>query len=48
MTLIKPKLNQQFNEVSQVKTCKVTHLFDLLTNPQAYRLLKEIDYDCSN
>ena len=42
VTLIEPKLNKQFNEVSQVKACKVTHLFNSLTNPPARRLLKEI------
>ncbi len=41
MTLIKTKLNKQFSEVSQVKACKVTQLFNPLTNPQARRLLKE-------
>ncbi|MDC3041139.1 hypothetical protein OA105_01960 [Prochlorococcus sp. AH-736-B08] len=43
MSFIKPNKCKQFNEVFLVKVCKNTHLFDSLSNPQARRLLKEVN-----
>ncbi len=42
MTLNKQIKYKQFNEVYQVKACKVGQLYDTLSNPQARRLLKEV------
>tara|TARA_B100000459_G_scaffold20757_1_gene10229 strand:- start:524 stop:661 length:138 start_codon:yes stop_codon:yes gene_type:complete len=42
VALIKSTLNKQFNVVYQVKACKVAHLLNDLSNPQARRLLKEV------
>ena len=42
MALVKPIKYKLFNEVYQVKACKVTHLLNDLSNPQARRLLKEV------
>ncbi len=43
MALTKPTLYKQFSEVYQVKASKVTHLLNDLSNPQARRLLKEVN-----
>ena len=43
MTLNKQIKYKQFNEVYQVKACKDGHTFNTLTNPQARRLLKEVN-----
>ena len=42
MTSFKSIKYKQFNEVYQVKACKVRQTFNTLTNPQARRLLKEV------
>ena len=43
MALTKPTIYKQYNEVLQVKASKVTHLLNDLSNPQARRLLKEVN-----
>ena len=43
MPLTKPTKYKLFNEVLQVKASKVTHLLNDLSNPQARRLLKEVN-----
>ena len=43
MSLTKPTKYKQFNEVLQVKVSKVAYLLNDLSNPQARRLLKEVN-----
>ena len=43
MSIIKPAKYKQFNEVYQVKACNNWQTFNTLTNPQARRLLKEVN-----
>ena len=43
MAIIKPTKCKHFNEVYQVKAGKVRQTFNTLSNPQARRLLKEVN-----
>ena len=43
MAIIKPIKCKECNEVYQVKACNNKQTFDTLTNPQARRLLKEVN-----
>ena len=43
MANFKPTKCKHFNEVYQVKACNNEQTFNTLTNPQARRLLKEVN-----